>query len=306
MAKPRREERVRERGREGDTLEPRITTARKEAEANSAPYGAAQRPYWPMRPQAWGGRARLEPSDRGQLRVANGPLRRVVLAGQTIDYRLIRARRRSIGMEVHFEGLTVRAPRWVTLRDIEAALVERATWILRSLAEWRARRRNVMPREWKSGAPIVFRGAQLALAVHPARRAEIAADLFHVTVRHPHAHDERQVADCVGQWLRDQAWMLVAARVAHYVRRVSARTPSVRLSNARSEWGSCNAKGEIRLNWRLVQLPPLLAEYVVAHEVAHIIELNHSQRFWAEVEALLPGHAALRRQLDDWTALLAA
>ena len=86
-----------------------------------------------------------------------------------------------------------------------------------------------------------------------------------------------------------------------------ARAPaSVRLSNARSEWGSCNAKGEIRLNWRLVQLPPLLAEYVVAHEVAHIVELNHSRRFWAVVETLLPGHAALRRQLDDWTALLAA
>ena len=80
----------------------------------------------------------------------------------------------------------------------------------------------------------------------------------------------------------------------------------MRLSNARSEWGSCNARGEIRLNWRLVQLPPLLAEYVVAHEVAHLVELNHSPRFWALVETLLPGHAALRRELEDWTALLAA
>jgi hypothetical protein len=233
-------------------------------------------------------------------------LRRIVLAGQPVDYRLIRARRRSIGMEVHFEGLTVRAPRWVTLRDIEAALTERAAWILRSLAEWRARRRDVMPLEWKSGAPIVFRGQELALALFPARVTSIAADLFHVTVHHPHAHDERQVADFVRHWLRDQAWSLVAARVAHYVRRISTRPPSVRLSNARSEWGSCNAKGEIRLNWRLVQLPPMLAEYVVAHEVAHIVELNHSSRFWAVVESLLPGHGALRRQLDDWTALLAS
>ena len=77
--------------------------------------------------------------------------------------------------------------------------------------------------------------------------------------------------------------------------RIAAQPPLVRLSNARSEWGSCNAKGEIRLNWRLVQLPPMLAEYVVAHEVAHLVELNHSARFWALVEALLPGHAALRR-----------
>jgi predicted metal-dependent hydrolase len=235
-----------------------------------------------------------------------GQLRSIVLGGQSIEYRLIRARRRSIGMEVHLEGLTVRAPRWVSLRDIEAALVERAKWIVRSLAEWRARRRDVMPRHWRTGEPIVFRGDELSLEVFPARRFSVAADLFSLTVRHPEAHDRRQVAEGVQLWLKDQAWALVAARVAHYMSRVSPHPAAVRLSDARSEWGSCNAKGEIRLNWRLVQLPPMLAEYVVAHEVAHIVELNHSARFWTAVESLLPGHAALRRQLDDWTALLAA
>ena len=78
----------------------------------------------------------------------------------------------------------------------------------------------------------------------------------------------------------------------------------MRLSNARSEWGSCNRKGEIRLYWRLVQLPPDLAQYVVAHEVAHLIELNHSPRFWALVETLYPAHAAARRALVEWSALL--
>jgi predicted metal-dependent hydrolase len=91
-----------------------------------------------------------------------------------------------------------------------------------------------------------------------------------------------------------------------YARRITAGEPSVRLSNSRSEWGSCNAKGEIRLNWRLVQLPPPLAEYVVVHEVAHMVELNHSSRFWSLVESLLPNHTALKRELDEWTALLAA
>ena len=82
--------------------------------------------------------------------------------------------------------------------------------------------------------------------------------------------------------------------------------PPVKLTNARSEWGSCNHRGEIRLNWRLVQLPPDLAEYVVAHEVAHLVELNHSPRFWSQVEQLLPCYAERRRALEDWTALLAA
>jgi predicted metal-dependent hydrolase len=235
-----------------------------------------------------------------------GQMRTIALGARVVEYRLIRARRRSIGMEVHFDGLTVRSPRWVTLRDIEAALAERAAWIVRSLDEWQSRRRDVMPRQWKSGAPIVYRGEPLTLALHPARQPSVAADLFHVNVRHPRVHDEQSVAQCVGDWLRGEAWSLVAARVAHHVQRIGRRTPSVRLSNARSEWGSCNAKGDIRLNWRLVQLPPPLAEYVVVHEVAHIVELNHSRRFWALVESLLPGHADLRRELDVWTALLAA
>ncbi len=78
----------------------------------------------------------------------------------------------------------------------------------------------------------------------------------------------------------------------------------MRLSNARTQWGSCNQKGEIRLNWRLVQLPPRIADYVVAHEVAHLVELNHSPRFWALLEKLLPGHDDARRELDALTPLL--
>ena len=252
---------------------------------------------------------RLDEVDRGRdvtRRVRDSSPRRVVLSGETVDYRLLRARRRTIGMEVDLEGLTVRAPRWVTISEIESALAERAKWIVHALAEWRGRRRDVMPHVWKSGAPILYRGRELALEVFPSRRPTVASDMFNLTVLHPHAHDEREVAALVNKWLKDEAWNLVAPQVLRYAQRVTSTTPAMRLSNARSEWGSCNARGEIRLNWRLVQLPPALAEYIVAHEVAHLVELNHSARFWAIVETLLPGHAALRRQLEDWTALLTA
>ena len=119
---------------------------------------------------------------------AIGQLRRVQLAGQSVDYELIRARRQSIGMEVHLDGLTVRAPRWVTIREIETALFERAEWIVKSLVEWRARRRDVMPREWKSGAQILYRGRDLALDLQRGSAA-IVADLFHLTIAHPAPHD---------------------------------------------------------------------------------------------------------------------
>jgi hypothetical protein len=97
---------------------------------------------------------RLDEISRGPdapRRIRDGSSRRIVLAGETVEYCLIRARRRTIGMEVDLEGLTVRAPRWVTISEIESALAERAKWIVKALVEWRGRRRDVMPTVWKSG-----------------------------------------------------------------------------------------------------------------------------------------------------------
>jgi predicted metal-dependent hydrolase len=245
------------------------------------------------------------PGDGGP-RADDSALRRIVLAGESVDYRLVRARRRSIGMQIGLSGLTVRAPRRATMREIDATLTERGAWILRSLGEWRARRRDVLPREWKTGEPILFGGRELALAVHTAHKQEIAADLLNLTVFHPAGEDERQVAAFVARWLRDEAERQLLPQVAACAARITTTRPVVKLSNARSEWGSCNQKGVIRLNWRLVQLPPDLALYIVAHEVAHLVELNHSARFWSLVEGLFPGSAAARLALDEWTALLEA
>jgi predicted metal-dependent hydrolase len=236
----------------------------------------------------------------------DGQLRGIVLVGERVDYRLIRARRRTIGMQIGLDGLTVRAPRWVPIREIEAALVERDAWVVRSLAEWRARRRDVLPSAWRTGASILYLGRELTLAVHPARNRQIAADLINLTVLHPAADDESQIAAFVRRWLRGESLSMFAPIVAGLAARVSTAVPTFKLSNARSEWGSCNQHGVIRLNWRLVHLPPHLAHYIVAHEVAHLVELNHSRRFWNLVETLHPGHADARRLLDEWTALLEA
>ena len=241
-----------------------------------------------------------------RARAGTGMQRRVALAGEVVDYRLVRARRRSIGMQIGLDGLTVRAPTWVALREIEAALVERSAWISRGIEQWRRRQRDVLPREWKSGAPILYRGNELALAISQAAAPSITAELFHLRIRHPAPHDESKIALTVGRWLREEALRVTQPRLASYSARLRGSPPPLRLSNARSEWGNCNSRGEIRLNWRLVLLPPELADYVIAHEVAHLVELNHSPRFWAVVESLFPDHATARRSLRDWTALLEA
>ncbi len=189
-------------------------------------------------------------------------------------------------------------------RNRIAARLERAGWIVRTLEAWRGRHRDVLPREWKTGAPILYRGEQLRLAVFRSRLPLIRADLFDLTVLHPRAEEQQHVADVVARWLRDEAQRLIVPRVGQFSSRLARTPPPVKISDARSEWGSCNHRGVIRLNWRLAQLPPGLADYVVAHEVAHLVELNHSERFWALVEWLYPHWREARERIEHDAATI--
>ena len=240
----------------------------------------------------------------GRRGSSDASLRHIRLEGQEIPYYLSRARRRSIGMLINHEGLAVRAPHWVALREIEAALAARGAWIVETLAVWRDRGFESLPAQWRTGASIMYLGRSLTLKLFPSRKPSIEADLLDLAVLHPRADDEAVIDAFVRGWLREEALALLTQRVLHFAAQVAQKPPRVALSNARTQWGSCNHKGHIRLNWRLVQLPPHLSDYVVAHEVAHLVELNHSPRFWNIVASLLPGHAQAKRELDAMTPML--
>jgi len=101
----------------------------------------------------------------------------------------------------------------------------------------------------------------------------------------------------VRHWLKTHTLELLAPRVAQYAARLGLVAPALGISNARTQWGVCMADGRIRLSWRLAHLAPELADYVVAHEVAHLVELNHSKRFWRLVETLYPDWRAARQRI---------
>ncbi|OFZ71452.1 MAG: hypothetical protein A2W04_08810 [Betaproteobacteria bacterium RBG_16_64_9] len=98
--------------------------------------------------------------------------------------------------------------------------------------------------------------------------------------------------------MRGEARRIFVERVAYFAPRLEVPAPEVRLSNARTQWGSCSARGRVLLNWRLVHMPLTLVDYVVTHELAHLRELNHSRPFWALVGSLYPAYASARRELE--------
>ena len=174
-----------------------------------------------------------------------------------------------------------------------------AAWLERQLL--RQALRPSTPRAWLAGAEILLRGEPVRLAPRVGeeggligfggesiRVADPAADLRPAI--------ERRLWQLAARELPPRVLELAAAH-GFVVRRVSVR-------NQRSRWGSCSRRGTISLNWRLIQAPPSVRDYLIFHELAHLREMNHSVRFWREVARLCPGFAEAERWLKSHATLL--
>jgi len=229
-------------------------------------------------------------------------VRRIFLGTDPLHYRLRRARRRSIGFVIDDAGLTISAPRWVTLRDIEAAIREKERWITAKLVQWREwRARRKLPTVlFADGGVLPFLGGEVVLRLG---RAPDVTRLVKTNARRevwvalPADAGEQQVRDAVQAWLQTEARRVLGERMALLAQRVDVKPRSWTISSARSQWGSCTQDGRIRLSWRLVHFALPVIDYVVAHELAHLKELNHSPRFWSAVATLLPGFEAARDEI---------
>lgn len=206
-----------------------------------------------------------------------------------------RSRRRSIGLSVDHRGLRVAAPLRARLGDIEALLHQHAAWVLEKLTRWQDRPApdHFQPR---TGQFLNILGEPRCLAVITAPRAGGSLAPGTLTLRCP---SEADAPRCLEKLLREAARRHFTERLAHFAPRLGVLVPPLRLSSARTRWGSCNARGLIALNWRLIFMPPAIVDYVVCHELAHLKEMNHSPRFWAVVAGLCPDWQALRRALRE-------
>jgi len=213
-----------------------------------------------------------------------------------ISYRFARSKRRTIGLTVDASGLSVRAPYRAPWHEIEAFLREKRHWIVARLNEWSAAPPPSVIRG-ASGEMLPLFGEPVALQVLDGRRG-VDRSAAAIVVSAPAPRRAGLVLELLVGWLKQQALAALAPRAAHYAARLGLAPPPVALSRARSQWGVCTEGGSIRLNWRLVHLRPALADYVVAHEVAHLVELNHSKRFWNLLGTLYPEWRDAREQIE--------
>lgn len=227
------------------------------------------------------------------------------VAEHALDYTLIRSKRRSIGFMIDDDGLRITAPKWVTLTEIENAIIEKQRWIFTKFNERRERSaRRLQPQmTWRDGGTLPYLGSDITLRIRATQAAGILydAESRELTVCLPGNAAEQQLKDRVQGWLQLEAKRIFAERLPIYAEKLDVTYQSFALSSAMTQWGSCTSDGRIRLNWRLIHFALPLIDYVIAHELSHLREMNHSPRFWATVQSAFPEFAAAKKALRDHT-----
>lgn len=229
--------------------------------------------------------------------------RRIHLNEHVLDYRLQRSKRRSIGFLIDDDGLRITAPKWVTLAEIDSAIREKQRWIFAKLVDRRERSAHrLQPQmQWRDGATMCYLGEDITLRIEAAQSSGVAFNTAtrELTICLPHDYTEQQLKDRVQGWLQMEAKQIFAERLPLYAEKLDVSYQSFALSSATTQWGSCTADGKIRLNWRLVHFSLPLIDYVIAHELSHLREMNHGPRFWATVQSVFPEFQAARKALRD-------
>lgn len=250
-------------------------------------------------------------------------LKTLLIGNRLLSYRLKRSSRRTIGFVVNRTGLTITAPNRLSLTAIETAIGEKQRWIFAKLEEWldRAETPAQAPIEWVDGVqfPLFGEPATLRLVTLPApvdgsphgaergtegsrpKRVRTRLDYDSIarvlTLTLPAHTPPAQIGGLLKHWLRSEARRWFAERLALHAPIVGVRHSAFALSSATTRWGSCSSSGTIRLNWRLIHFPLDVIDYVVIHELAHLREMNHSPRFWAVVESVMPSYRLARETL---------
>jgi predicted metal-dependent hydrolase len=210
-------------------------------------------------------------------------------------FRLERGKRKTVALMVHTDGsLVVRAPLKMALRDVQEIIRQKKDWIRAKQAEFQARLLKHRKRDFAEGEIFPFNGKSYPLKLSPSapHRVTLESDTL---MLHP-SIDARPALEA---WYKTQAKRVLTARV-QALALPQDQYERVRISSARTRWGSCSTRGTLSFSWRLVMAPPAVQDYVVVHELVHLHVKNHQREFWQAVEARLPDYKKQVRWLKDF------
>ena len=222
----------------------------------------------------------------------------LTLGTASVPYVLRRSRRRrTLGLTVTTEHVRIHAPSWTPRAEIDYYVQQQQSWLQRT---WTRVQAEIAVANGAQPTQLMYLGRKLALQFHDSLFAEVrrSGQILHIYA--PALCQSEVLRD----WLQMKAGRILASRLTKMARKLGRTPTRFALSNARTQWGSCTRDGSVRLSWRLVQAPLTLIDYVAAHELAHLVHLDHSPSFWALVARLCPDMISRRASLQKMSIRL--
>ena len=217
-----------------------------------------------------------------------------------MTYTLIRAGRKTIALYIRNGALEVRAPLKASIHDIDKFVASKGKWINDKLDE---SKRLLAQREKffiTYGDSILYRGRQCLISEKEGNRAGFKDGHFFV----PSGLAPEQIKHACVRVYKMLARRDLRNKVKDFAEQMSVTPSAVRISCAKTRWGSCSTKKTINFSWRLIMADDDVIDYMVVHELAHIKEMNHSARFWAIVEGILPDYKMRQKKLKELQRIL--
>ena len=215
-----------------------------------------------------------------------------------IDY-LIRTNRRSISISINNLGqIIIKAPRRVSMDEIQKVVDKKERWI--ALHKERIEKNNELNKNILTYKNILFCGNIYHIAFDERiKKITLIDNYCLIPLKYKDTYQRKLIL-----WYKKIANEILTQRVQYFCDLMQLEPSAVKLTNARTCWGTCNSKGVVSLNWRLMMVPHNLIDYVVVHELAHLVQMNHSKLFWQVVYSVLPDYASRRKSLKQGDYLL--
>ncbi len=219
-------------------------------------------------------------------------MEKIKINDKDIEYTVVRSSRKTIGLEVSpGKGLLIRAPKRVSRKRIKEVIREKAPWILKKLEEVKEIKPEPEPLEYVTGEKIPYLGNYYNILINEVqgfKQTEVVFDFdnFLITINNDIKKEERRqiIKNALEAWYRKQAGLVINERINIFKDKIGREPVLVRIKKQKKRWGSCSSKGNLNFNWKLIMAPMSVLDYLVVHELAHLVHPNHSKDYWNLVE----------------------
>ena len=228
----------------------------------------------------------------------------VVAWGNTqLPYTIRRSarRRKTVSVSVDASGsVLLAAPAGFATQELDAVVRRKAAWIDRQVRRAKSQGSPPSAREFVSGESVLYLGRHYRLKVcpHGDATAKLRGRWLHVPAGE-RGYEPDHVRAALTAWLRHRAEERLPERVEAWCIKVGVSMPPVLVTGQRKRWGSCDQRGTVRLNWRIIQAPMRLVDYVVVHELVHLRHRGHGREYWQAVGRVLPDYDRRREELRE-------